>query len=125
MQYKRTDRLGEAIQQEISRIIQTELRDPRVGFVTITGLSLSADLRVAKVFVTVMGGVDAARKALTGLQSATPYVRRLLGERVKAKYTPELEFLIDRSLEEQAHLDRLFRELEKDHREGNGDLQTP
>lgn len=122
MQFKRTDRLGEVIKHEISRIVQGELRDPRVGFVTITGVSLSPDLHQARVFVSVLGGQEEASEALKGLQNAAPFIRRLLAARIKSRYTPELEFRLDQSLEYGAHLEQLYHEIENQRKKENLDL---
>jgi ribosome-binding factor A len=109
----RTDRVGE----EFRESIQT-LKDPRVGFVTVTGVRVSPDLHVAWVYYTVLGD-DKARVATdAALRSATPHLRRELGRQVRLKVTPELRFEEDRIPEEAERIDRL---LDAVHQEGIAD----
>jgi ribosome-binding factor A len=109
-QFRRTDRLNEALKQEISLLVRDEVRDPRVGLATITAVQTSPELDHAKVYFTALG--DEAERAgiLTGLRSAAPFIRSQLGKRMRMRRVPELHFEVDRVLEEAARIERLLRE---------------
>ncbi|MCP4400547.1 MAG: 30S ribosome-binding factor RbfA [bacterium] len=110
--YKRADRVKHLIQQELSRILQMEIKDPRVQFVTVTKVSLSVDLRNAKIFVSSLDASHNREELLAGLKRASGYVRGELGRRLKLKYIPQIEFVSDDSLDKQ---DRLFNLLDQIH----------
>jgi ribosome-binding factor A len=110
--YKRSQRLGELILAEISDLIAREIKDPRIGFVTFTRVDMSDDLRYAKVFASVMGSASEKARTLRGLSSATRYVRRHLGRALHLRYTPEITFLMDESLEHGAKIAQLLRQLQ-------------
>jgi ribosome-binding factor A len=109
--YKRSQRLGELILVEISDLITRDIKDPRVGFVTFTRVEMSDDLRYAKVFVSSLGSEQEKARTLQGLSSATGYIRRHLGRALHLRYTPEITFLIDASLEHGAKIAQLLRQL--------------
>jgi ribosome-binding factor A len=109
--FKRTDRLNEQLRQEISLLVRDEVRDPRVGLVTITAVETSPELDHAKVYVTALGDDDEKREAVTGLQSAAPFIRGQLGRRLHIRRIPELHFQIDRVLEEASRIEALLREV--------------
>lgn len=97
---RRTERVSALMHEEISQLLLEGLRDPRLGqLVTVTNVTISADLGVATVLITVLGGNEDAREALEGLASANGYLRRELGQRLKLKKTPELRFALDGSIE--------------------------
>ena len=110
--YKRSERLGELILAEISEVIARDLKDPRIGFVTLTRVKMSDDLRYAKVFASIIGSPAEKVRTLQGLSSATGYIRRHLGRALHLRYTPEITFLLDESLEHGANIARLLRQLE-------------
>ncbi|MBI1878904.1 MAG: 30S ribosome-binding factor RbfA, partial [Chloroflexi bacterium] len=99
MASRRQRQVGELLHEEISRIIQHETKDPRLGFVTVTGVEVSPDLRQARVYITVLGDNTEVKNTLTGLTSAASYFRRLLGQSLSLRYVPELNFKLDTSLE--------------------------
>jgi ribosome-binding factor A len=110
MSPRRADRVGERVRDELARIISTELRDPGVGFVTITSVELSPDLRHARVYVSVLGAdLDAS---IAALRRATPFLRRELAHRAGLRFTPELRFLGDASIATGSRVERLLRDLE-------------
>jgi ribosome-binding factor A len=115
---RRLDRLGGQIQEEISDIIARKLKDPRVGFVSVTGVRVSADLSVASVYVSAMGEEEEAGRSLAGLEGAAAYIRQELGRRLRIKRIPELRFFRDDSAAKGARIDELLRDLreEKDER---------
>jgi ribosome-binding factor A len=109
--YKRSERLGELLLAEISALVVRDLKDPRLGFVTFTRVELSDDLRHAKVFASILGSEPEKARTLQGLASATGYIRRHLGRILRLRYTPELTFLIDESMEYGAKIAQLLRQL--------------
>jgi ribosome-binding factor A len=109
--YKRSERLGELILAEISALIARDIKDPRIGFVTFTRVEMSDDLRYAKVFASILGTEQEKVRTLQGLSSATGYIRRHLGRTLHLRYTPEITFLIDASLEHGAKIAQLLRQL--------------
>lgn len=117
MQGKRTERLGGQIQQEISDIISRKVKDPRLGFVTVTGVKMSPDLRYATVYITVMGVDEDADRSMTCLASASSFIRHELGGRLHVKHIPELRFHIDEAALRGRRIDSILREI-KDP--GNG-----
>ncbi len=105
----RRDRLGGEIRQEVARIVAA-LKDPRLGFVTVTRAELTSDYRLARVFVGVWGKQGEREKSLAALKQATGFVRRELGRRLTIRYTPEIQFVYDKGLEAA---DRVARALEE------------
>lgn len=112
--YKRSDRVRHLIQQEISQILQLEVKDPRVKFVTVTGLKLTDDLREAKVLISILGEADDRNAVLSGLHRATGYIRSELGRRLKLRYTPTVTFAIDDSWERQERILDLLDSIHHD-----------
>jgi ribosome-binding factor A len=110
--YKRSERLGELILAEISALLARQIKDPRIGFVTLTHVEMSDDLRYAKVFASLIGSASEKARTLQGLSSATGYIRRHLSRALQLRYTPEITFLIDESLEQGAKIAQLLRQLQ-------------
>ncbi|HET7322235.1 MAG TPA: 30S ribosome-binding factor RbfA [Longimicrobiaceae bacterium] len=108
--FKRTDRINELFREEISLLVRNEVRDPRVGVVTVTAVETSPELDHAKVYVTVLGDEEERDEALAGLQSAAPFMRAQLGKRLRMRRIPELHFVYDRVEEEATRIERLLRE---------------
>ena len=115
MPAKRSDRVGALLRWAISELLLRDVKDPRIGMVTVTGVELSADLRHARVFVSPLGDAAARERALAGLASARPYLQSQVGKRLGLRFTPELRFLLDPSFETADRMERLLREL---HRPG-------
>jgi ribosome-binding factor A len=124
MQYKRADRVGDLIKEEISRIIQHELKDPGIGFVTITGVELSDDLKHAKIFYSVLGDEEAKKESSSALRRACGFVQREMGRRLRLKYTPEIYFLFDPSVEYGARIERLIEKMHQSERSTKDDLPS-
>ena len=110
MASNRIGRINEEIQKELSSLFRT-LKDPRVqgGMVTITHVDTTSDLRYAKVFVSVLDKTQ-EKDVVKGLKSAAGYLRRELGAAVKLRYTPELQFVADDSIEQGAHILQMLRD---------------
>ena len=111
--YSRTQRIGDQMQRELAQLIQREIKDPRLGLVTITGVEVSRDVAHAKVFITVMGQDDAGKIALNMeiLNDAAGYLRMLLGKSMKLRSVPQLHFHYDESIRRGAELKRIRRSI--------------
>jgi ribosome-binding factor A len=118
MQHKRRPaRLGNQLREEIGLMLQREVKDPRIGFVTVTDVHLTADCKLARVFVSVLGSEQDRRNSLEGLSQAAGFIRFELGHRLRLRYSPELEFRLDDSLEKEARLEELFGQIHNDQDE--------
>jgi ribosome-binding factor A len=106
----RTSRIADQIQREVAELVRTEVRDPRVGMVTLTGVELSRDQSHAKVFFTVLGPQSAIEEAQEGLQRAAGFLRSQLAHRLTTRKVPELHFAYDESVERGVRLSRLIDE---------------
>jgi ribosome-binding factor A len=106
----RRARIADQIQRELAETIRVELRDPRVGLITLTGVELSRDQSHAKVFFTVLGAESAAEDAAEGLQRAAGFLRTQLAHRLTTRKVPELHFEFDESVERGVRLSRLIDE---------------
>jgi len=96
----RPERVQEALRQEISIIVHSHIKDPRIGFLTITKVELTKDLRYAKVYFSVLGDEKDKKRALHGLNSAKGYIKGLIGDKIKLRFMPELDFRIDNTFEQ-------------------------
>jgi ribosome-binding factor A len=112
--YSRTDRIAELIQRELAFLIQQEVKDPRLGMVTVSDVSVTRDLAYAKVYVTVFGEPTTVKKSLTVLNHAASYLRTMLGKRIKIRKVPELIFVYDKSVTEGKRLADLINKVSSD-----------
>ena len=121
-EYSRTQRIGDQMQRELAQLIQREIKDPRLGLVTLTGIDVSRDLAHAKVYFTVMGKDDAASIALNQeiLQEASGYLRMLLGKAIKLRTIPQLHFHYDESVRRGAQLSALIERAVAEDRQHQG-----
>ncbi len=110
----RMEKVNMLMKREISSILQQEVNDPRVQFVTITRVEVSRDLRVSRVFFSVLGSVDGAKKAEEGLKKASGYIRKLIGSRVAMRYTPEINFIYDKNIEYSVNMGETLDEIKKE-----------
>jgi len=111
MNDRRQRQVAELIHQEISLLILRQVRDPRLGSVTVTGVEVTPDLRLAHIYVSVMGGDYEAAQALAGLKSAAGFFRHELGSALSLRFIPELSFRLDKSLEQGLRIDQLLDSL--------------
>lgn len=120
-EYSRSQRVVEQIHRELAEMIRLEVKDPRVGFITISGVEITPDYAHAKVFFTSMTGEAEVPEILQGLRRASGFLRRELGRRMRIHTIPELHFHYDRSVEEGARLSRLIDDVVRDDaaRQGN------
>ncbi|QKE64457.1 30S ribosome-binding factor RbfA [Aquipseudomonas campi] len=108
--YSRTQRIGDQIQRELAQMIPREVKDPRLGFVTVTAVEVSRDVGHAKVFITVMGenDLDKIKQNVRVLNDAAGYLRMLLGKAMKLRSVPQLHFHYDESISRGVHLSSLI-----------------
>ena len=111
MKGKRAARLNEQLKRELSELIRTQVRDPRVGLVTISGVEVAADLGSARVFVRHAGAGDDLESTLEGLSAAAPFLRSELGRILSIRKIPELRFQKDRSLEHAQRIEQILSEV--------------
>ncbi|MDD2752515.1 MAG: 30S ribosome-binding factor RbfA [Candidatus Omnitrophica bacterium] len=109
----RNEKVAEAIRKEVSTIIHDELKDPRLGFITITNVEVTADLRYAKIFFSVLGNDDDYAKTKKALDSGLGFIRKLIGERIQLRFVPELSFREDRSSEYSVRIQKVLDEIKE------------
>jgi ribosome-binding factor A len=110
-QGSRPDRVGDQIRAEVSQLIARELQDPGIGFITITKVQVSPDLQHARVYYTTLGDKAARKNTDRALERASPFMRRQLGQRLRLRRAPELEFVFDESIAHQDRIEQLLQEL--------------
>lgn len=109
MAYKRSDRVNSLLQRELATLISEELRDPRIAFATVTSVETTGDLRLARIFVSVLGDDAVASETMRALDEAKPYIRHEIGARTDLRFVPEIEFVSDRSAARAARISTLLR----------------
>lgn len=114
MQGKRLERVNQLIKEEISRLLQRELKDPRLGFVTVTEVEVTPDLKTAKVFVSVLGTEEQWARSLRALESARGFIWSWLRRHLDLRVTPELVFRPDHSMEHAARMQSLLADLKSE-----------
>ena len=107
----RAVRLGEAVKKEVTQMLGKELKDPGIGFTTVTGVDISPDLRYARIYVSVYGSDEAKVQTLQALNRAKGFVRSELGKRIRLRFTPEVEFRFDESIERGARIMELLNQV--------------
>jgi ribosome-binding factor A len=111
---RRVQRVALQIQQEVSVMLTRNVKDRRIGFVTVTGVELSPDLRYAKIFVSAMGSEKEKEETLEALNHAAGWIRRELGQRIRMKFLPEIVFRTDTSLDYGEKIERLLGGIRED-----------
>ncbi|HLG31267.1 MAG TPA: 30S ribosome-binding factor RbfA [Candidatus Brocadiales bacterium] len=115
---RRVKRVAEAIRQEVSKIVLYELKDPRIAFLTVNNVEASADLKTAKVLISILGDEVTQRTVMRGLEHAKGYVQREVATRLKMRCTPVITFCIDESLKKTLHVLKLIDEVTKEEKSG-------
>ncbi len=125
---RRPRQVADLVRAEIARLLREDLRDPNIGFATITDVAMSPDLRQARVHVSVLGGPAEFQKSVAALNHAAAHMRGLVGRNCGLRYAPELRFFEDHSIERGARIEELLREVSEDssptgedRRKGNED----
>ena len=109
----RKDKVQDAIQKEVSNILRNDMKDPRLGFVTVTSVEVSDDLRHAKIFYSVLGKAEEQRKTSDALKSAQGYIRTLLAERIQLRFAPEIMFREDKSSAYSVRIEEVLNEIKE------------
>lgn len=112
LKQQRLSRIDHEMQRVLGTVISQELKDPRMGFTTVTRVEATQDLRFAKVYVSIIGDRHVARQTMDALEHAAGFLRGELGHQIKLRYTPELSFVEDRSTERAIELSKTLREAE-------------
>lgn len=109
----RVGRVGEQIKKEISQLIQYEVKDPRIGFVTVTGVEVTGDLSQAKIFVSILGNEEELQNTLVALEKAKGFLRSEIGKRIRLRHTPELIFKLDESIAYGSKIESLLKNIQE------------
>lgn len=117
----RPERVGEQIHKEIAHLMMHGIKDPRVSPVVITGVQVSRDLSVAKVYFSVTDEASERKEAERGLKSIAPYVRRQLGQMMRMRFIPDIRFEFDRSVGYGQKIDNLLRQVQADLKDDTSD----
>ena len=111
----RPDRVGDQIRQDLSEMLtRGDVRDPGIGFITLTRVHVSRDLHVARVFYTTLGDSKARGETARALERATPFLRRQVGNRLRLRRVPEIEFRFDETVQQQDRIEQILRDLRKE-----------
>jgi len=121
----RHEKVEHAVQREVSTIIHDELKDPRLGFVTITRVELTMDLRSAKIFFSVLGKEQEYKKTQEALNSALGFIRKQIAQRIKLRYVPEIMFRKDDSVEYSVRIQEILQEIKQKDDTEKTDTEHP
>jgi len=108
---KRTTQLGDMIRADLSQILQRELSDPDIGFVTVTDVELATDLKFAKIHVSTFGNDDVKGKMMAALDRNRSKIRHMLGQRAQMRHTPQLDFRYDSTIERASNIEKILRDV--------------
>jgi ribosome-binding factor A len=122
MQFQRKDRVGDSIKKEVSRMIQQELKDPGIGFVTITDVDVSPDLKRARIYYSILGDEESKTKTARALHRASGFVQHEIGKRLRLKHIPEVEFRFDGSVEYGARIEKLIQKIHRQDEAGGEEI---
>ncbi|HEY3316417.1 MAG TPA: 30S ribosome-binding factor RbfA [Bacillota bacterium] len=114
MSQTRVERLNASFQKEISDILQSELKDPRIGFCSVTRVDLTQDMRQARVYVSVLGHEEQQAATLAGLESAAGFIRSEIARRIRLRYAPEMVFRLDTSIAHGVRIAEILNQIKKD-----------
>lgn len=117
MSTNRPAKLAATLKKRISQIIQREIRDPRIGFVTVTDVTVTPDLRYVRVYFSVLGNEKAKKSAAIGLKRAASFIRQLVAKDIKLRFVPEIVFKFDETTEEQQRIGELLERIKREDEE--------
>lgn len=112
-QGSRPDRVGDQLRAELAQLLSREVHDPGIGFVTLTRVQVTPDLQTARVFYTTLGDEKARRNSARALERASPFLRRMIGGRLRLKRVPEITFVYDDSIAGQDRIEQLLNEIQR------------
>lgn len=121
---RRTEQVGDEIQRVLGEVLQTEIKDPRVGFVTVTGVSVTPDMSRANVRVSIMGDEAERTATMRVLNRAVGFLRRRVGEEITLRIVPELVLHLDTSLDHALRINSILRDLEEERQRNPPNLDT-
>lgn len=107
----RSERVADLVREEAARLLQTEVHDARLGFVTVTEVRMSPDLKHARIYVSLLSDGEARARAMSALEAARGFIRHRLGQTLRLRYTPEIAFCLDTSIEYGAHIEDLIQQV--------------
>jgi len=114
MDYKRSDRVGDLLLELISQLLAKEVNDPRIGPVTLTGAEVSKDLRHARIYFSLLGGAERKTETLSGLKSATGFIRAKVAKELKLRFVPTMEFVYDETQDHAQRIEDLLQQVKKE-----------
>ena len=114
MDYKRSDRVGDLLLELISQLLTKEVSDPRIGSITLAGAEVSKDLRHARIFFTILGDGQRKTEVLSGLKSATGFIRAKIAKELKLRFVPTLEFVYDETQDHARRIEELLKQVKKE-----------
>lgn len=123
MNTRRQRRIADLLHREISELLEKRVNDPRLQGITVTGVEMTADLRLARIYVTSLGTAEEQRAMLLALRHAGGFLRREIGERVDLRYVPEITFFLDNSWQRGARIDELLKEIQHAETENSEAIQ--
>jgi len=123
LEFQRSHRVGESIHKAVSEILSRGLKDPRIGFVTLTSVEVTPDLHLARIYYTVIGDEKSQRETKTGLDKAAPFIRRQLARQLNMRYVPDLMFVYDASVEYGVRIESLLKDIADGRESGSGDSE--
>ncbi|MCM3594257.1 MULTISPECIES: 30S ribosome-binding factor RbfA [Bacillaceae] len=113
----RANRVGEQMKKELGEIISRKIKDPRIGFVTVTDVRVSGDLQIAKVYISVLGDEEKRENTLKGLAKAKGFIRSEIGQRIRLRKTPEILFEFDESVDYGNRIETLIHEINQENKQ--------
>jgi len=113
--FKRADRVSGLIQRALSEILHKRIKDPRLEMTTITGVKMSSDLKLARIYFTTSGGMKSIEDALEGYKNALGYLKRILARQLGLRYMPEIQFFYDDSFDYGSHIDKVLESIKTDN----------
>lgn len=113
MEYKRSDRVGDLLLELVSQLLRKEVSDPRIGPITLTGADVSKDLRHARIYFTLLDESEPKEEVLSGLKSATGFIRAKVAKELKLRFVPTIEFLYDESRDQARRIEDLLKQIKK------------
>ena len=125
MKSYRQDRLADSLKQRISDIISFKIKDPRIGFITVTHVKLSSDCRHVRIYVSVYGSGAEAKSTLEGLESAKGFIRSTVGSGIRLRYVPEIEFVLDETMQHSMRIGELLKEIKEERNNEKSEGEFP
>jgi len=120
MEGKRSEKVADLIRREVSEMLVRSVKDPRIEWVTITRVIVTEDCRLAKIYFSVAGSPEEKERSSQGLESAKGYIRKELGRRIRLRYTPEIKFQFDPSIEYAIHMEEVFQDIQREKEKDEG-----